>query len=270
MSEEPEKIYSAIPAILADMPHIGKDSKNQQQGFPYRSVDAVYNAVHPLLAKHKVFITTEVLDEKREERTNQRGTLLFYVRLKCQFTFYTTDGSNVKSVIIGEAMDSGDKATNKAMSIAFKYALFQLLCIPTEETAIDPDATTHEDTEQPPKKEESNKQAEATQLQREFTARMVMKAATMKPESIATAIEYAESKKRELGDDGIVKVRSAICEMIEKHLLAAMKKAKYKAEVIDLQTEFMNPFHHLLSTDELNKLDAVCNDLYAKLPAGDN
>ncbi len=36
-------------------------------------------------------------------------------------------------------MDSGDKASNKALSIAMKYALLQVFCIPTED-AKDPDA----------------------------------------------------------------------------------------------------------------------------------
>ena len=40
-------------------------------------------------------------------------------------------------------MDSGDKATNKAMSAAYKYAALQTFCIPTEGDN-DADATTHE------------------------------------------------------------------------------------------------------------------------------
>ena len=47
------------------------------------------------------------------------------------------------AVTIGEGMDSGDKATNKAMAIAFKYACFQVFCIPTEEMN-DPDSESPE------------------------------------------------------------------------------------------------------------------------------
>jgi hypothetical protein len=60
-----------------------------------------------------------------------------------QFHFYCIDGSNVSTTVIGEAMDSGDKATNKAMSIALKYALLQALLIPTEDEK-DPDLKTLE------------------------------------------------------------------------------------------------------------------------------
>jgi hypothetical protein len=48
----------------------------------------------------------------------------------------------------GEAMDSADKATNKAMSAAYKYAAFLAFCIPTEGDN-DADATTHEPAPKP-------------------------------------------------------------------------------------------------------------------------
>ena len=135
-------IYEKIPLLVEDAEAIGKLHQNEQQKFMFRGIDDVLNMVHPLLAKHKVFVTTTVQDEQREERQTQRGGTLFYTRLKCLFRFFTTDGSFVESTIIGEAMDSGDKSSAKALSIAFKYALFQLLCIPTQET--DADAEAHE------------------------------------------------------------------------------------------------------------------------------
>lgn len=139
---KPGQIFVAIPAILAEIGPIGKDRKNLQQGFMYRGVDDVYNTVNPLLAKHGVFVTSEVLECIREERRSAADKALLYTILKVRFTFYAMDGSNVSSVVMGEGMDSGDKSCNKAMSVAFKYALFQLLCIPTE--AVDPDAESHE------------------------------------------------------------------------------------------------------------------------------
>lgn len=137
------QIHEKIIAILADSEAIGKDRRNQQQGFNFRGIDDVYNSLHPLLAKHGVFSTTEVLGERSEERQTAKGGTLIYRILTVKFTFYTADGSHVESVIIGEGMDSGDKASNKAMAIAHKYALLQLLAIPTED-AKDPDAESHE------------------------------------------------------------------------------------------------------------------------------
>lgn len=134
-------IYESIAAIIGEIPAVGKDKK--AQGYNYRGIDDVMNAMQPLLAKYKLFIVPEVLEQKREERTSKNGGLLIYSICKVKYTFYAEDSSNISAVVIGEAMDSSDKATNKAMSAAFKYALFQTFCIPTEEM-LDSEQDTHE------------------------------------------------------------------------------------------------------------------------------
>lgn len=131
-------IYEAINNVMADIGAIGKNKKNAQQGFNYRGVDDVMNALQPALIKHKVFIVPEILEQTREERQSQKGGTLLFSICKIRYTFYAEDGSNIYAVVIGEGMDSGDKATNKAMAIGFKYACFQVFCIPTEEMK-DPD-----------------------------------------------------------------------------------------------------------------------------------
>ncbi|WP_332446820.1 ERF family protein [Sphaerochaeta sp.] len=139
-------IYTSIACIMADIDAVGKTQKNQQQGFKFRGIDDIYNAVHPILAKHGVFTVPTVLSERSEERTTTRGGNLIYRILTMKYTFFASDGSSVDSVVIGEGMDSGDKAANKAMSVAHKYALLQALCIPTEEMA-DPDKESFEVTQ---------------------------------------------------------------------------------------------------------------------------
>lgn len=154
-------IFETIAAVMADIGAVGKTSKNQQQGFMFRGIDAVMNAINPALTKNKLFIVPEILEQSREERTsvkkdsygNEKTSTLIYSICKIKYTFYAEDGSNISAVVIGEGMDSGDKATNKAMSIAFKYACFQVFCIPTEEMQ-DPDAECHE-----VKKKEKNENA---------------------------------------------------------------------------------------------------------------
>ncbi len=128
---------------MADMGAIGKDSRNSTQGWNYRGVDAVMNALSPLCNKHKLIIVPEVLEQIREERVNNKGTVLIYTTLKIKYSFIAEDGSSVCATVIGEGMDSGDKSSNKAMSVGFKYACFQVFCIPTEEM-IDPDQESHE------------------------------------------------------------------------------------------------------------------------------
>jgi hypothetical protein len=127
------EIYERLNQVMQTVGAIGKDSRNQQQGYKFRGIDAVMNALYPAFSKFGIFVVPQVLEYTREERTNSRGTLLISSICKVKYTFYANDGSSVEAVVVGEGMDSGDKSMNKAMSAAFKYACFQVLCIPTEE-----------------------------------------------------------------------------------------------------------------------------------------
>ena len=111
----------------------------------YRGVDAVMNALNPVLTANHVFCVPEVLEQHREERQTRNGGNLIYSILKMCYTLYAEDGSSVSATVIGEGMDSADKSSNKAMSVAYKYAMFQIFSIPTEEMA-DPDADTPPDS----------------------------------------------------------------------------------------------------------------------------
>lgn len=134
-------IYGKIADCMRQLGAIGKTSKNAQQGFMYRGVDAVMNALNPVLTANHVFCVPEVLEQHREERQTRNGGNLIYSILKMCYTLYAEDGSSVSATVIGEGMDSADKSSNKAMSVAYKYAMFQIFSIPTEEMA-DPDAET--------------------------------------------------------------------------------------------------------------------------------
>lgn len=137
------EIFTAIGKIMQEIGKVSKDQKNAQQGFSFRGVDAAMNATHDLFAKHGVFVVPQVLDRQREERATKSGGTMFSTVCRVKYTFYAADGSFVEAIIDGEGMDTADKSTSKAQSIAFKYALFQVLDIPTEEMP-DPDATTPE------------------------------------------------------------------------------------------------------------------------------
>ena len=145
MSEK--NVFALMGEAMRQIGAVGKDSVNQTQGFKYRGIDAVMNALNPVMAKLGLFIVPEVLEQTREERESVKEyggkvtkTLLKYSILKIKYTVYAPDGSNVSAVVIGEGMDSGDKASNKAMAVGLKYAAFQMFMIPTEEMAeSDPD-----------------------------------------------------------------------------------------------------------------------------------
>jgi hypothetical protein len=141
--ETSKSIYKQILAIMSDMEAIGKNKRNDQQKYNFRGIDDMYNALHPLFAKHGVFITSEIVSSSREQKPTQSGGVLLYSIVNVKFTFFAEDGSSVSSTLQGEAMDSGDKATNKAISAALKYALMQMFLIPTEELK-DADQTTPE------------------------------------------------------------------------------------------------------------------------------
>jgi hypothetical protein len=141
-------VYKAIAAIQGELSKegIGKNRTNQTPGanYKFRGIDDVYNALSPLLAKHGLCILPRMLSRDVVERKSAKGNALFYVTLEAEFDFVAaSDGSKHTVRTFGEAMDSGDKATNKAMSAAYKYAAFQAFAIPTEGDN-DADSTTHE------------------------------------------------------------------------------------------------------------------------------
>lgn len=139
-------VYQAIAAITAQMATdgISKNHKNQQQGYNFRGIDDVYNALAPMLAENSLCILPEMLTREVTERTTAKGGVLFYVTVEANFNFISAkDGSKHVVKTFGEAMDSADKATNKAMSAAYKYACIQAFCIPTVGDN-DADAVTHE------------------------------------------------------------------------------------------------------------------------------
>lgn len=141
------KVYLAINAVQAELSVMGitKDRKSESGAtFKYRGIDDVYNTVSPLLAKHRLVILPRMLTRAQVERTSSKGGALFYTTVEAEFDVVSSEDASKHTIrTFGEAMDSGDKGTNKAMSTAYKYALFQMFAIPTE-ADNDPDAHVHQ------------------------------------------------------------------------------------------------------------------------------
>jgi len=136
-------VLEGIKQVIASFAEhgIGKNQKNEQQGFAYRGIDDVLNRMAHHLVAANLIIAPKVQNREVQERVNSRGNPLFYVTLTVEYLIASTvDGSTVSVVTVGEAMDSGDKATNKALSAAYKYMAFQTFAIPIAEDA---DKTTH-------------------------------------------------------------------------------------------------------------------------------
>jgi hypothetical protein len=147
------EVYKAIAAVQGELAKTGisKDGVNTAQNYKFRGIDQVYAALSPLLSKHGLCVIPRVIDRQMHERVTiktwnneKKESVLFYVTVHAEFDFVSAiDGSKHTAATYGEAMDSGDKATNKAMSAAYKYAAFMTFAIPTEGDN-DADATTHE------------------------------------------------------------------------------------------------------------------------------
>lgn len=141
------EVYKAIAAVQRDLSKTGisKNRKNHQgSGYMFRGIDDVYAALSPLLAEHGLVIVPRMISREVSERQSAKGGALFYTVVHAEFDFVSAkDGSKHTASTFGEAMDSGDKSTNKAMSAAYKYVAFLTFAIPTEGDN-DADAQTHE------------------------------------------------------------------------------------------------------------------------------
>lgn len=133
-------IFRKMSEVMREIGAVGKDQKNQAQGFKFRGIDQFVNALYPALTRHGVFMAPRALrhDQEIKEvvRSNGKSGVDKHVAIMMEYTFYAEDGSHVTvGPIPAEGLDSGDKATNKALSAALKYALIQTFSIPTEDMA---------------------------------------------------------------------------------------------------------------------------------------
>lgn len=139
-------IHAAMINVVREVGAIGKNQRNQAQGFNFRGIDDVYNELNGLFGKHGIYMTSEVLERFAEDsprfKDGKQVGVTRVVEMKFRYWFHAEDGSQVATEVWGEAMDTGDKATNKAESIAHKYALLQAFLIPTADMP-DPDADVH-------------------------------------------------------------------------------------------------------------------------------
>jgi len=163
MNESPQ-IFKALALVMADVGAVRKAEFNSHQKFSFRGIDAVINAVSPAFRNHGVFCIPKVISSEYESvQVGQNRTVMGHARVMVRYTFHASDGSSVAATVTAESMDSGDKATAKAMSVAYRTALLQTLCLPTDEA--DPDADTFERSPvtAPPKREEAVRVQRATQ-----------------------------------------------------------------------------------------------------------
>jgi len=142
MSESKPTVYEALAAVMGDVRAVGKTGRNAAQNYNFRGIDAVVNAVGPALRQHGVVVIPEVLDHSHETVPSANGKAMGHVVVRVAYEFIGPGGDTLRATVVGEAMDYGDKATAKAMSVAFRTALLQSLTLPTDEP--DPDSESFE------------------------------------------------------------------------------------------------------------------------------
>lgn len=135
-------IVAALAAVMADCDHVAKRDRNTQQNFAFRGIDAVVNAVGPILRKHSVVVTPALVSADYAPVTLSGGKVATSCRIVVDYVFHAPDSSSLACRVAAEAFDLGDKATPKAMSVAFRTALLQALALPTDEP--DPDSQSYE------------------------------------------------------------------------------------------------------------------------------
>lgn len=134
-------VYAAFVAAMQEIGAVGKDSRNEQ-GWMFRGIDAVMNAVGPAFRKHGLFLLPEVLDHNLVATPRERKSPVISATVKVRYSVVHSDGSSFSGVAPGEGNDFSDKATAKAMSVALRTFLIQSLVLPTDEE--DPDAVSIE------------------------------------------------------------------------------------------------------------------------------
>lgn len=140
-------IYDALSRVMAAVQAVRKGDRNNEQGYNFRGIDAVVNAVGPALREHGVLVVPEVLEVGYRDVQTSRGKPSRECTVKVRYRFHGPAGDYIDAVVPGESMDFGDKGAAKAMSVAFRIALLQALAIPTDEPEHEPDAHSYERAE---------------------------------------------------------------------------------------------------------------------------
>lgn len=142
MSTEQPTVYAAFSAAMEEVQAVRKEGFNDSQRYNFRGVDQVVNAVGPIFRKHHIIpIPYHCVASYRDAQTST-GKAAREVTVSATYRFYGPAGDFIEAVVPGESLDSGDKGTAKAMSVAYRIVLLQSLCIPTDDR--DPDQDSYE------------------------------------------------------------------------------------------------------------------------------
>lgn len=225
-------IYQLLNEVMKEVGAVHKRERNTHQNFSFRGIDTVTNAVSPAFRKHGVVAFPQMISNEYETVTiGERRTQMGYARLVVRYVFAAPDGSSIEVIVPAEAMDSGDKATAKAMSVAYRTALLQTLCLPTDES--DPDADTYERTapipDAPSVVRERTQGSQTSAPKRVQTGSAVKKISDGQVTLIGTLLEQVEADDQLITDmtgKEVTALSMAEAKKIIDGLLAVKRKEK--------------------------------------------
>src|SRR5487761_2621820 len=208
---ESTTVFQAISAVIAEMEGIGKNRLNKDQNYKFRGVDDVLKVLHPLFGKHGVFFAPTVLERIYEERVSKQGTAGHVAHLHVRYKVYGPAGDFIEVSTWGEGLDYSDKATNKAMTAAFKYAMFELFAVADPDD--DGDHTTQDGGETTDRQTSNRPQRPQTRPQAPFTPptdgevsediNVIMKAAEQSGDEFLSSLAQQYMEKGRLSEKQI-------------------------------------------------------------------
>lgn len=184
-------VFQAVNDVMNAVKAVGKDGVNQQQRFNFRGIDGVMNAVGPALREHGVIAVPTVEEANYGTVNTRNGSTMSTVNVRMRVRWYGPAGDHFDSVTYGEAFDSGDKATAKAHSVAFRTAILQTLCLPTQEP--DPDEHSYERATRQEMAQEEHRQQRREWLARQSEKLLAAERAGNR-DSIARVVQWAEEQ----------------------------------------------------------------------------
>lgn len=142
MADKSLTVFEALSAVMEEVQAVGKGDRNNEQGYNFRGIDAVVNAVGPVFRKHGVIALPVKCTANYRDVLTSREKRSRECTVSVTYRFYGPAGDFIDCEVPGESMDFGDKGAPKAMSVAYRIALLQTLCIPTHDP--EPDSQSYE------------------------------------------------------------------------------------------------------------------------------
>jgi hypothetical protein len=198
MSEQQPKVYAALIQIMQKVSAIGKDQRNAHQNYQFRGIDDMYNYFHEIVADAGLIMCPRVVQREDQTFPNANNKATYRVLMAVEYDFVAADGSiHTVGPVWGEGMDNSDKASNKALSAAHKYAILQTFLVPTKEPK-DADLDSPEADYKDPKYQPEGKTNRATAALPNYAPQGNQKVAETMYKKLAKDGESIEDVKRRL------------------------------------------------------------------------